>query len=108
MEFYSEYIKERKGAELFQDEDGFFTYRILGTDFFIDDLYVSKDKRKTGIGKKFSEKIDKMAKDNNCTRNICTVCVRANNYEDSFKFIQKMGYSVDKIEYVLIYMSKEI
>lgn len=108
MRFYSEYISERNGAKLYEDEDGFFSYRILGTDFFIDDLYVSKEKRKTGIGKRFSDKIDKLAKENDCTRNVCTVCVRADNYEDSFKFIQKMGYKVDKIEYVLIYLIKEI
>lgn len=108
MNKFAKYIKERKNAELYEDENGFFTYRVLGEDFFIDDIFVLEEKRNNGIGKLYSDKIDNLSKESGCKRNICTVCVRADNYLESFKFIQKMGYTVDKTENVLIYLIKEL
>lgn len=108
MDKYANYIKERTGGSLYEDKNGFFTYRIEDKDFYVDELYVVKRNRNSGIGRQYSELIDKIAKDNKCSRCICTVCVRAKNYQDSFNFIKKMGYEVSKSEYTLIYLVKEL
>lgn len=108
MNKYAAYIKERQNAELFEDENGFFVYRVDGKNFFIDEIFVLKEKRSNGIGRTYSNKIDNLAKENECSNLICTVCIRANNYQDSFEFIKKMGYKVLKSEYTLIYLVKEL
>lgn len=108
MDKYAAYIKERKGAELFEDTNGFFTYRIDGKYFYIDEIFVLSNKRKQGIGKKYSGIIENLAKENKCDLLICTICTNANNYIDSFGFIKRMGYKSFKSENTLVYLIKEI
>jgi GNAT superfamily N-acetyltransferase len=105
---YKQYIKERKGLDLYEDEYGFFTYQIQDNKMFIQDLFVLPEFRNSGVGESYSKKIDKLALDNNCTHNVCTVCVRAKNYIDSLNFIKKMGYQVTNDEYTLVYLIKEL
>lgn len=108
MDKYAQYVKERTGAELFEDENGFFVYRVDGRNFMVDEIFVLPENRKNGIGRKYSDMIDKMSRENGCSQNICTVCVRSNNYIESFNFIKKMGYKVFKDEYTLLYLIKEL
>lgn len=108
MDKYEQYIKERSGLSLYEDKDGFFTYQIENNCMFIQDLFVAKHSRKSGVGKRYSDLIDKIAKENGCDKISCTVCVRAKNYIDSFNFIKKMGYQVFKNEYTLVFLVKEL
>ena len=108
MDKYEQYIKERSGLSLYEDNDGFFTYQIQDNNMFIQDLFVAKQARNSGVGRRYSETIDKIANENDCRTITCNICVRANNYMDSFNFIKKMGYQVFKNEYTLVYLIKEL
>ena len=101
---YAEYIKERENLELIQSEYGFISYRFEKDHLFIANIFVTKDKRKSGEAKKLVEELYTI---NNKNKIICAVCTEANNWQESKRFIEYMGYRELYREYTLIFMIKE-
>ncbi len=46
---YAKYILEREDAKIIENADGFLTYRIVGNEAFIINLYVNSAVRKKGV-----------------------------------------------------------
>lgn len=46
---YSSYLKERQGARLLESDHGFLIYKTVKDECFICDIFVSKDKRGSGV-----------------------------------------------------------
>lgn len=98
MEKYALYIKERENAELYDCQEGFFTYKVTDNIFFIDNLFVLPEYRLKGIGRKLSDKMDELAKEHKCPLLMCTVSMDAEQPFDSAKFIKKMGYKYETFD----------
>ena len=45
---YAEFIKERENLEFLETECGFLTFKIVGAECFIADMYVRPERRNTG------------------------------------------------------------
>ena len=108
MDKYRQYILEREGADLYEDENGFFTYRIEAKEFFVCDLFVLPDRRRDGHGKNYHDIIASMAKNNKCKRLTCTVCYEADNWEESKVFIESLGFKFLFNKRTLLYYVKDI
>ena len=108
MDKYAQYIKERENSELYEDSRGFFTYKILGKFFQVDDLFILPEERNKGNGKDYSKIIEKVAKEEKCDTIYCTTCKQANNWITSHLYIMKHGYKKIKEDENLVYYMKEL
>lgn len=110
MEFYAEYVKDRKGAELVVTNCGFYVYSIHdeGKTFFIEECFVTKNKRRSREASREFNNILELAKDLGCVRMEGTVCTRSLNYMESFSFIKSLGFEVDRTEFTSIFLVKEL
>jgi GNAT superfamily N-acetyltransferase len=65
---YTDYLKERRGLETLADEDGFISYKVNRDECFIGEMFVSKDCRQKGLGRKLLTTVVDIARMNNCAR----------------------------------------
>lgn len=63
---YANYISERQNGSVIENDDAFITYKINGDECFILDMYVKKEKRTAGIGKKIVGELEAIALSENC------------------------------------------
>ena len=105
---YALYIKEREGAEIYEDERGFFTYVVENDIFQINDLFILPELRGNGVGRDFSNLIDEFARKNDCRICVCTTCTDAKNWQVSEAYILASGYTKIKQDATLIYYKKEL
>jgi GNAT superfamily N-acetyltransferase len=64
MSLYAEYIKEREGKHIIENEHGFMTYVKIPSshEVYIEDVYIVPEKRKEGLGRTFLERVEQQAK----------------------------------------------
>lgn len=109
MELFAEYIKERQGLELIQDyEGGFCSYRIVGRECYLADIYVSKGKRKIGQGGALLGEIIKQALKNNCELITANIHLKDPNANDTLKAAQACGFRVVACDQDVLLISKLI
>lgn len=108
MELYKLYLKERENADLYTDEKGFFVYVIKDSEMQVNEIFVKKEYRLSGVGKEYSDKIDSIARENNCNTIYGFVCLKDPNWQGSYKFQEKMGYKFLKNEDTLFILKKEL
>lgn len=95
MSLYADYVKERTGRSVIENDDGFVVYYDLGSDsVFIEDMFVSKDKRRSKIGSSMADLIVKDAISRGKKMILCSVDPRANNSTDSIKIIMAYGFKL--------------
>ena len=78
---YEKYAKEREACELIENESAFIFYRISAKECFIADMFVEKEKRKSGEAREIIKALKGIALANECeliTGNIFLTDVNAN------------------------------
>jgi GNAT superfamily N-acetyltransferase len=65
---YFDYVKERLGQEVIQNEYGFILYYINGQDCFIVDLYVKPEHRRKNIATELADQVQEIAQKRRCTK----------------------------------------
>jgi predicted GNAT family acetyltransferase len=106
---YAKYIQEREGKSILELEHGYATYYYVNEDtVYIEDIFVEKEYRKTGLGKKLGDLIVKGAKSKGCTQLLGSVDVRANGATDSSKFLFSYGMQLHSTNGNMIYFIKNI
>lgn len=108
LSLYGRYIKEYSNTDIYESNEGFFTFRINDDECFVEDLYIAPEYRRDGMGNKFANKIENIAKENGCKYIMCTVCKNASDPNRSSLFIRNNGYIVDKVTDNGIFYKKEI
>lgn len=108
MSLYGEYIKEREGFDIVENENGFATYKVTGDLCYIRDIYVSQASRSFAVATLMANKIEKIAKDLGCKRLMGTVDTNANGATDSLKVLLAYGFRVLRNEQSLIVFEKEV
>ncbi|MGZ3770060.1 MAG: hypothetical protein ACXVCP_00390 [Bdellovibrio sp.] len=63
---YVKYIKEREGAEILSNENGFASYKINEKELFIINMFIDKQKRSTGLFRKMINELSNIALLNKC------------------------------------------
>jgi len=105
---YSQYITEREGSSIIENEDGFLVYEIGNGWLFIKEIFVTKEKRNSKLASKMADEVVSMAIENGAKIMFSHVDIRALNWQESVKFIEKYGCKPIKLENNLLYFQKKI
>ena len=105
---YAQYIKEREDIETIEDEFGFITYKVVGEELLIKEIYVVPEHRMSFATVKLAREITDIAKIFNCKYLSCTVCPSALNATKSLKAILSYGFKLIRNHGDLIVLAKEI
>lgn len=108
MSLYAQYIKEREGKHILENEHGYATYMISGQECYIEDIYVVPEMRKSGVGAALADAITVEAKERGCKWLLGSVIPVANGSTTSLKVLLAYGFRLLKSEQNLIVMVKEI
>lgn len=108
ISLYGEYIEEREGLSILENEKGFFTYMIKGDECYIKDIFIAKEFRRTGAATEFAEQITKIAKDNGCKFLSGTCVPSTNGSTESLKAMFSYGFKVHSSSNDLIILIKEL
>ena len=74
MRLYAEYIKEIMDMELIKGDDYFYTYKVEDSHIYLQDVYIRKEKRESGLMDSILKEVVEMAKEKNkefVTSSIC-------------------------------------
>jgi predicted GNAT family acetyltransferase len=109
MSHYADYIKERLGKHIIEDERGFATYSFTDeSTVYIEDIYITPEHRKSGVATSFADKIVAIAKAKGCTRLLGSVAPSANGSTDSLKCFLAYGCSLESSTNNFIVLVKRI
>ncbi len=107
---YAQYIKEREGKHIFEQEFGYATYSFHDEICYIEDIYVAPEKRKSTYASKLADGITIAAKEKGCTVLMGSVCVGTEGDDTSIKVLHGYGMKLSHIDGNdnMIYFKKEI
>lgn len=105
---WAEYIKEREGFEVLETDKGVATYKIMGEECYIKDIYVSKEHRRSGEAFKIGDHIAEMARINGCKRLSGTVVPSLGGSSESLQGLLKYGFKLHSASQDLIILVKEL
>lgn len=108
MSLYAEYISEREGKHIVEDEFGFATYSFVEhlNAVYIEEVFVLPQFRQTGIGASYVSRISELAKSSNYENVITSVSPKAKGATTSLKAILGVGFQLDSMDANLIYFKK--
>jgi predicted GNAT family acetyltransferase len=104
-------MKEREDVSLVESKHGFATYSILNDgSFYIIDIYVDKEHRKSGEATQLESEIISIAKKAGSSKLIGSVCLTANGVTESLNVLLRSGYKFLNIDQqkLMMYFVKEI
>jgi ribosomal protein S18 acetylase RimI-like enzyme len=110
MSLYAEYIAEREDLRIFEDEDGFATYKILGPGggCYIIDIYVRPSKRQRRKASHYANEIASFAKAQGCSHLIGSVDPSCKGGTKSLKVLLGYGFELTGIENNMIWFRKDL
>lgn len=110
VSFYGEYISEREGYSLIEDEYGFASYIINDAEnlVYIRDIFVTANYRRKKNCFGYADKIVELAKARGCTKLVGSICVASNGSTESMKMMLAYGFKLKSLHGSMIYLEKEI
>lgn len=108
MSHYGEYIKEREGFEIVENDSGFATYKIFGDECYLRDIFVVSEKRQSHVGLEFLKKIEEIARAAKCRVVTGTVFPAAHGSTESLTAILKVGFKLHSCTGEKIVLMKEL
>jgi GNAT superfamily N-acetyltransferase len=105
---YSQYILEREGKAMIEDHRGFATYRAIDRGMYIEDVFVQKDFRKSGVGREMINRIAEIAKTEGHTLLLVSVVPSANNSTDSILSAIACGFRLDSSSSNFVVLTREL
>ena len=109
MSHYAEYRAERENAIVIEDENGFASAIPFGDYYYIDEIYVIPEKRKSNIASTYAKKHEKIAKHKGYEYILGSVDPKANGSTISLKVLLAYGFELLEIgQNGLIYLTKKI
>lgn len=90
---YGQYILEREGFEIIENEHGFATFKIFENgECYLRDIFVLKEKRRGHLALDLSGQVEEIAKKRGAKYMTGTVSPHANNPTASIKAVLGAGY----------------
>lgn len=110
MSLYGDYIAEREGFYIVEDDCGFatFRYNFEALECYIRDIYVKPAHRKDHVASRYADKIAELAKDEGCKHLTGTVAPGTAGATASLKVLLAYGFKLHSIQDGLIWFSKEL
>lgn len=108
MSLLADYLMEREGREVIEDERGFASYDIDGDVCYIIDIYVRPAFRREGTATQIANQICDIALKRGCNTLLGSVDPTTNNATDSLKVLLAYGFELQGIGDKLIFFQKGI
>lgn len=105
---YGQYIFEREGFEIVEDEFGFASYFVSGEECYIRDIFVKADHRNENHASKYADQIAAIAKERGCKVLTGTVAPLAKGSTASLKVLLSYGFKLHSSNSEKIIFIKEI
>lgn len=105
---YAQYIQERAGKSIIENENGFATYVELEDGIYIEDIYVVPEKRNAKVASEFGQKIELIAKELGYKKLFGSVATNVNGTTESIKKLINYGFEFYNCNSDMIYFIKEI
>jgi len=104
-----DYITERTDKKVKKIEDvAFCVYFPQGEYLYIEDIFVSKSHRRSGIGSKLADMVAEEAKADGYTKLLGSVDPRTKGATESMMSLFAYGFKLFAVENGLVYLTKEI
>lgn len=94
MSLYAAYLKEREDFQIVIREHGFATYRLLGEECYIRDIYTVPAARMANVANDMADEVTEIAKAAGCKYLSGTVSVLANNCTASTLVLAHYGFTL--------------
>ena len=108
MRHYAQYIAEREGFKTLDYPYGFATFKVMGDECYIRDIWVHPDFRKDGKASALADMIAKKAKECGATYLTGTVDPKTKNATTSLKVLLGYGFQLIGFDDRLIWFKKEV
>ena len=108
MSLYGDYILEREGQSILENDDGFATYQFFGNVCYIINIYVVPEKRKTKVASQLADKICEIARLHDCTQLMGSVSLCTSNPTASIKVLLAYGFYVTEFKNDLLWFKKDL
>lgn len=106
---YAKYIEEREGRLLISLEEGFVTYSKLDSNtYYLVDMYVQPQFRRLGIAWKLNDLVCDVARQDNATRLLTSVCTSANGVTESLQVVLAGGFRFSSQQGNMLYFVKDL
>lgn len=91
MSHYADYVREREGLGVLENDDGFVTFSIMGSIITIHDMYVRPEARRARKASKMADELCAEAKRHGAVRLVAYVDTTTRNADDSEKALRGYG-----------------
>jgi predicted GNAT family acetyltransferase len=109
MSLYAQYIEEREGFSIIESDHGFATYiKVDDETYYLRDIFVEKEFRKSGLAKELSRQVAEIAKADGAKRLTGSVSTIANGVTVSMKAILADGFEFSHANGNMLYFAKEL
>lgn len=105
---YGKYIKELSDKEIIEDERGFATFNFIDDGCYVQDIYVDKEYRNSGVATEMLDKITIIAKEKGCKKLIGTTIPSLKDSTSSLKAAFSYGFKLDSSRQNLIVYIKDL
>lgn len=107
-DLWTMYFKEREGFETLKTENAILSYRIVGDDCYIKDVFVHPDFRHTGEATSIANSVAELAKENGCKTLSGSVVPSLNGSSGSMMGLLKYGFKLHSSHEDFIILKKEL
>jgi len=107
----TQYIAEEFDRKVIKSQHGFVSYKIIGKEFLIGDMFVERMKRSEGLGQELGRICEDLARDSGCSYLSCNVYVDETRPEFTTRKVRifiDYGFKVLRISGSQIIMIKEL
>lgn len=108
MRHMADYLKEREGFDSIITEEAFASYRIVGEECYIKDIWVHPDCRNKNYASEIADDIAAIAKRKGCKYLSGSVCTEANNPTASVKVLLAYGFLIHSAVQSGIFFRKDL
>lgn len=93
ISLYGQYIKERGGVDILEDDHGFATFKFIDKDTcYIVDIFVVKEMRRNNKASDYAKEIEIIAKERGCKYMLGSLSTFATNFNASEALMKANGY----------------
>ena len=108
MKFYVDYVKERNGWEVIQNDHGFICYSITEQMVCIEELFIEKVYRQSKIGKTLVDLVCEKAQEKGFTHLYGVIHTNALTADVAMLGALKIGFSIIRAEGNKIIIAKKV
>lgn len=108
MSLFSDYNKELLDKDILETDKGFATYSEVEDGIWIENIFVSKEHRKTAEASRMADQIAEIAKERGLTKLFGSVTPSANQSTASLKVLLAYGFKLNSSTNNFIWLEKRL